>query len=644
MVTNREIGTKMRVLDRSRLIVGDAAGWCICTILCALMITIPIALGGTHAFAMAALHVATAFALCLWAVFLRPDRRLMAFPLLCFLAALFQVAPLPDSIMSMIAPVSAGAWKIVHVQRNNAWGCVSIEPGETASSARRMLLAIGTVAAVSGLAARCVWRNALVAALATTGALIWGLGLLFPGKVNSYLILGLIDTRGPFINGRTPLEPPVATASFGFPEPVRVAGQQYLADAWTVGDVFGSYVITNHFAGAITLTIPFLAAAWLVAARRWMPAWLNRCVAASLFAGGFATIALLVKSRAGTASFVMAALTFLLMAVPAGAWRRGIAALTIGYAGMLTVFVLALFGPIHDVDIWFPQQIQPVLSTLLKDGRVVATHVAQRMFLASPVLGTGLGTYGDLYPRMVGDGEPLYFAHNDYAQLLAESGLVGLGLSTVPAVALARAARYFWRHASGVERTLGAAAWAAVAGIGIHSFFDWNLHVPANALLTCVAAGLALASGAGECGGYATRSGSRRGNSFVAAVLILAVAISAGFVVRDAISERAQRNLREAIVAARLHAMHPSMASPQDKLVKAIAIGEHMARWDPGDAQLAVALGQAHLHLTAFPMALDDMEACLASAEKWFRVARQNCAVCRGIAEPLNDEAATQPR
>lgn len=595
-------------------------------------------------FAMAALHVATAIAVCLWAVFLCPDRHSMAFPLLCFLAALFQLAPLPDSLLGMIAPVSAGAWKIVHAQQNDAWACVSIEPGETASSARRMLLAIGTVAAVSGLAARCVWRNALVAALATTGAMIWSLGLLFPGRVNSFLILGLVDSRGPFINGRTPLEPPVATASFGFPEPVRVAGQQYLADAWTLGDVFGSYVITNHFAGALTLTIPCLAAAWLVAARRWMPAWLNRCVAASLFAGGFATIALLVKSRAGAASFVMATLTFLLMAAPAGAWRRGIAVLTIGYAGMLTVFVLALFGPIHDVELWFPQEIQPVLSALLKDGRVLATHVAQRMFLASPVLGTGLGTYGDLYPRMVGDGEPLYFAHNDYAQLLAESGLVGLGLSMAPAVALAGAAKYFWRHAAGVDRTLGAAAWAALAGIGIHSFFDWNLHVPANALLTCVAAGLALASGAGERRDYATRRGSRRGKAFVAAVLMLAVVVSAGYLVRDAISERAQRNLREAIVAARLHAMHPSMASPQDKLVKAIAIGEHMARWDPGDAQLAVALGQAHLHLTAFPMALDDMEACLASAEKWFRVARQNCAICRGIAEPLNDEAATQPR
>jgi O-antigen ligase len=635
----------MQLLDRSRRFVGDAAGWCVCAILCASIITVPVALGGTHVFAMAALHVATAISVCLWAVFLRPDCHSMAFPLLCFLAALFQLAPLPDSLMSMIAPVSAGAWKIVHAQQNDAWGCVSIEPGETASSARRMLLAIGTVAAVSGLAARRVWRNALLVALATTGAMIWSLGLLFPGRVNSFLILGLVDSRGPFINGRTPLEPPVATASFGFPELVRVAGQQYLADAWTLGDVFGSYVITNHFAGALTLTIPFLAAAWLITARRWIPAWLSQCLAASLFAGGFATIALLVKSRAGAASFLMATLTFLLAAAPAGAWRRGVAVLTIGYAGMLAVFVLALYGPIHDVETWFPTEIQPALSALLKgEGRVIATHVAQRMFLSSPAMGTGLGTYGALYPRMVGDGAPWYFAHNDYAQLLAESGLVGLGLSMVPSVALVRAAKYFWSHSAGVDRMLGAAAWAAVAGIGIHSFFDWNLHVPANALLTCVAAGLALASGAAERGGYATASGSRRGNCFVAAVLILAVVVSTGYLIRDAISERAQRNLREAIVAARLHTLHPRTTSPQEKLVKAIANGERMARWDPGDAQLAVALGQAHLHLTAFPMAMADMDACLASAEKWFRVARQNCAICRGIAEPLDDEAATQPR
>jgi hypothetical protein len=636
---SRQVG---QVAAPSGLDEATAAGWCVCGSLCFAIVAVPIAMGGTHVLAIAALHAVMAVAICLGAVFLGLSFGAMAFALTCFAAAFLQLIPLPDSLLVAVAPVSAGAWKLALAGLPAAWGCISIEPAETAAAARRILLAIGTVATVACLATHPRYRRCLIAALSMSGTVIWTLGLLFPSKRNAFLFLGFIDMRGPLMDGRTPLEPPVATASFGFPEIVNVAGRQYAADAWTVGDLFGPYLITNHFAGALTLTVPFLAAAWLIMAGNHVPSWLRCAVAAALFLGAAATIGGMAKSRAGTASFVMAMLSFVALAAPAGVWRRSAMALWAAYVAAMACFLFALYGPLHQADRFFPPLIQPSLAGLLQDTRVMATHVAERMFLASPILGTGLGTYGDLYPRMVGDGVPHYFAHNDFAQLLAEAGLMGLLLAIVPAVALGRCAVHFYRRVDGVDRPLGAAAWAAVAGIAMHSCFDWNLHVPANALLACVAVGIALATGWSDAVTRPATKAIAISRPALAAVLVVTVVISSGYLMRDAASERTQRQLREAIAAARLHARDPKRTSPQDALVESIAAGKGMAAWDPHDAQLAVAIGQAKLHLSTFPMPIDDVDICLKTADVFFQTARRNCAICRGIAE-LPD-ADTSPK
>jgi O-antigen ligase len=519
---------------------------------------------------------------------------------------------------------------------SDAWGCISIDPAETAAAARRLLLLTGTVMAVAQLATLRRWRTALVTALALSGTVIWILGLVFPVKHNSFLLLGSISIRGPLMPGRTPVEPPVATAGFGFPETVSVAGQQYLADSWTVGDGFGPYVITNHFAGAMTLTLPFIAALWLAATRSRLPNWLRLSLAVAIFAGGAATVGLLVRSRAGTASFVMATLVFACLAAPPGLWRRACTSLACSYTAAVAVFLFAMLGPFRELEKLLPAAVQPFVAGLLHDGRVVATRVAERMFLASPVLGTGLGTYGDLYPRMVQDGIPWYYAHNEYAQFLAEAGIAGLLLAAIPGAVLVRSAAAFAKASTGTDRMLGAAAWAAVAGIAMHSFFDWNLRVPANAFLTCIAAGLALASSAGSAASLCAQGKAGKARPWTSlalnSALSLAVITATGYLIRDAVSEVTQRQLREAIAAARLFAADPTAPSPKDRLLEAIAAGERMSRWDPGDAQLAVSLGQANLHLSSMPLPIDDANACLASAEKWFAIARRNCAACRGLA------------
>src|SRR4029077_12381829 len=75
-------------------------------------------------------------------------------------------------------------------------------------------------------------------------------------------------------------------------------------------------------------------------------------------------------------------------------------------------------------------------------------------------------------------------AENDYLELLVEGG----------AIAVLALAAFLWQllksqakpapH-SGVEHGLRLGATAAGIALGVHSFMDFNLHIPASALLAC---------------------------------------------------------------------------------------------------------------------------------------------------------------
>jgi O-antigen ligase len=75
------------------------------------------------------------------------------------------------------------------------------------------------------------------------------------------------------------------------------------------------------------------------------------------------------------------------------------------------------------------------------------------------------------------------FAHNDYVQAFLELGLAGVAAMAL--LGLSYGAR--WRMLARGEgsRRLGLAQVAAgisLAALGVHGLFDFNLHIPANAL------------------------------------------------------------------------------------------------------------------------------------------------------------------
>jgi len=108
-----------------------------------------------------------------------------------------------------------------------------------------------------------------------------------------------------------------------------------------------------------------------------------------------------------------------------------------------------------------------------------------KMFAAHPILGVGMGAYWARVPEYhdaSGTMTPQE-AHNDYLELLASGGLVGLGLGIWFAMSLFRATRENLRSANRFRRAACFGASIAIAGVAVHSLVDFGLHMIVNALV-----------------------------------------------------------------------------------------------------------------------------------------------------------------
>jgi O-antigen ligase/tetratricopeptide (TPR) repeat protein len=111
-----------------------------------------------------------------------------------------------------------------------------------------------------------------------------------------------------------------------------------------------------------------------------------------------------------------------------------------------------------------------------------------------PLLGVGLGCWPELFSHYQAPPwlDMIYReAHDDYAQLLAETGVVGFGFVAWFFVVVGRRLYRALAEGPAVSPTL-AALCAALAAMVFHEFFDFSLHTPANALLFTVLLALAV--------------------------------------------------------------------------------------------------------------------------------------------------------
>ena len=248
---------------------------------------------------------------------------------------------------------------------------------------------------------------------------------------------------------------------------------------------FGPYVNRNHFAGFAELVIPVAL----------VPLVLDKVRRERLFLVGLFTLApivalLLSASRGGIVSFaVQMVILFLLLLVRR---IRSRYVLVGGLVVLCAAMTVSWIGVQQVLQRFSGMQTMEVTGS----KRAAMREDTWRLFMDHPLLGTGLGTLEIVFPPYdsLYDGKVVDHAHNDYVEALAETGVVGgLCCAWFLGVVLLHSLKGLAEQGSSFGSVLNLTGLIGCSGMLVHSLVDFNLHIPANALLFFVSAHLAVA-------------------------------------------------------------------------------------------------------------------------------------------------------
>jgi len=251
----------------------------------------------------------------------------------------------------------------------------------------------------------------------------------------------------------------------------------------------GMYISPNNFAGLlVTVAILSLSIGIWSAWRAWA-----RILA--IYVAVFCLVGVAVSgSRGGYFAAIGSLLCFAIGTIytirildP----RKFVPVALAAVAGVVVVVAAAALLMFHSEYLTHRMQ-----TMVVKDVRIYNWEAALDHIRVSPWIGTGAGThliYGRLFRRPEIQADPVH-AHCDYLELLAEYGAVGAVCMVLLLTAHMRRALGSLSEIvrerlipSGLHRSnrfaIQLGALCAVAGLGIHSVVDFDMHVPGNALI-----------------------------------------------------------------------------------------------------------------------------------------------------------------
>ena len=250
------------------------------------------------------------------------------------------------------------------------------------------------------------------------------------------------------------------------------------------GDPFGPFVNRNHFAGFVELTLP-IGLAMLVFRGIQRDVYPLVGLLAIVPAGAL----ILSGSRGGIISFAFEIAVLWLLARTRISPDRPLF-VGIAIVALAAVALIVWLGAARALERFSSLRIGEVTMS----RRVSMIRGAAHIFLDHPIDGVGLGALVAVYPRYetLYDGKLVDHVHNDYIEMLAETGLLGGICGLAFLWILFRQARNCYAVEQGhFSRALHAGAMAGLCGILLHTFVDFNLHIPSNSLLFLVMAHLA---------------------------------------------------------------------------------------------------------------------------------------------------------
>ena len=265
---------------------------------------------------------------------------------------------------------------------------------------------------------------------------------------------------------------------------------------------FGPFINRHHFAGYMELTLALPLGLVFTGAIEKEKKFIY------LFAAGLMAVALIMTNSRGGIISLLAEVLFLVATMGLRRRRRKkrepesrqpkvkSAAMK---AGLALALIVALFGGV--VLLGGEDALTRVVGSVNTDdpttGRAHFWSVTVDIIKTHPWIGTGLGAFGVVYTGYDSRNGTyrLEQAHNDYLQTLSDGGIIGAALGLFFIINLFRMG--FTRRDSrdDFRRGVATGAMAGCFAVLVHSFFDFTLHTPANALLFLVLAALATMNG-----------------------------------------------------------------------------------------------------------------------------------------------------
>ena len=239
--------------------------------------------------------------------------------------------------------------------------------------------------------------------------------------------------------------------------------------------VFGPYVNHGNYAGLMEMLIP-VALTFAIGLKGKHPA--KPFVLFLAFIGVVSVF--LSGSRAGLVSL---AVEFVIIAAVLFSARSNQRQMVL--AGMAAVcLAVGIFYWLDPGETWGRWQQMASRPELALGNRQTIASDTWRMTRDHLAHGVGLGAFQTAYTpyQTVATDLTIDYAHNDYLQFLAETGAWGIVLLPLSlALFFVLAFRHLHQRLHHSEGWLQFGAAVGVCGLLVHSFSEFNLHIPANA-------------------------------------------------------------------------------------------------------------------------------------------------------------------
>lgn len=278
---------------------------------------------------------------------------------------------------------------------------------------------------------------------------------------------------------------------------------------WTfpvLGIPFGPFICKNHFPFYVNVCMGLGIGILLVrcqsyklyrSTHSWLPdfspllhdpaiLWLFFSTSLMIFSTFFSL------SRGGVLAISLSCIIFLLCSYSANHSVSRISFISLFIIFLTGSVIIFWFDFVHDriASLWNGQVVADLRLPLWYDGLMIGARF--------PLFGAGLGSFyhTELMFRHRSEFSTLAaeYAHNEYVEAWAEGGVVRLILTIVIIGLFYRSAAQALRnHAGRSDRGLIIGALFSFTTVVVHSFFDFGLHIPSIAFLVTVVAAYLVA-------------------------------------------------------------------------------------------------------------------------------------------------------